>query len=101
MIFIDSCGTGDWFIGHPPHKDTQTILKKNNVSFEGQIARTLVADDFDRFDYIVPMDETNQRDLIAYAEKAARLDRDMPLILSYHPDTSITDVPRSLLHRKF
>lgn len=27
-IVIDSAGTGDWHVGHPPHKGTQKILKK-------------------------------------------------------------------------
>jgi hypothetical protein len=25
-IVIDSAGTGDWHVGHPPHKGTQKIL---------------------------------------------------------------------------
>ena len=27
-IVIDSAGTGDWHVGHPPHKGTQKILKE-------------------------------------------------------------------------
>ncbi|MGM9988446.1 MAG: low molecular weight protein-tyrosine-phosphatase [Bacillaceae bacterium] len=62
-IFIDSAGTGDWHIGHAPHKGTQAILKENRISFEGMKARQVREDDFVQFNYIVAMDEKNIRDL--------------------------------------
>ncbi|NYV63660.1 low molecular weight phosphotyrosine protein phosphatase [Bacillus sp. Gen3] len=58
-IMIDSAGTGSWHIGDSPHQGTLTILKENNISAEGLFGRQLKKDDFERFDYIIGMDESN------------------------------------------
>lgn len=62
-IVIDSAGTGDWHIGHPPHKGTQKILKENEVVFEGIKARQVEKEDLTKFDYIIAMDNKNIADL--------------------------------------
>ena len=59
QITIDSAGTGDWHIGHPPHEGTRKILKKNQVTDEGIVARQIAADDLNQFDYIIAMDSQN------------------------------------------
>ncbi|WP_338471779.1 low molecular weight protein-tyrosine-phosphatase [Niallia sp. XMNu-256] len=58
-IKIDSAGTGDWHIGHPPHQGTRDILKKYQVSDEGILARQIVSEDLGQFDYIIGMDDQN------------------------------------------
>ncbi len=62
-IVIDSAGTGDWHVGHPPHKGTQKILKENAVTFEGIKARQVEKEDLTKFDYIIAMDNKNIADL--------------------------------------
>lgn len=59
IITVDSAGTGSWHIGSPPHKGTLTILQKYNISSEGLIGRQLTKEDFNRFEYIIGMDESN------------------------------------------
>lgn len=58
-IMIDSAGTGSWHIGDSPHQGTLTILNENNISAEGLFGRQLKKEDFERFDYIIGMDESN------------------------------------------
>ena len=58
-ITVDSTATSSWHIGDPPHKGTLGILKKYNVSSEGLIGRQLSKQDFDKFEYIIGMDENN------------------------------------------
>ncbi len=55
-IEIDSAGTGDWHIGHPPHQGTRKILNENNISTEGLVARKIKIEDLTEFDYIIAMD---------------------------------------------
>jgi protein-tyrosine phosphatase len=62
-IQIDSAGTGDWHIGHPPHQGTRKILNQYNISTEGLVARQITEDDLSQFDYIIAMDEKNQEDI--------------------------------------
>ncbi|MEM1502960.1 low molecular weight protein-tyrosine-phosphatase [Domibacillus sp. 8LH] len=66
-IEVDSAATSSWHIGSPPHKGTLAKLKEYNISSEGLSGRQLDAADFEKFDYIVGMDEsniTNIRDML-------------------------------------
>ncbi|MCH6264636.1 low molecular weight protein-tyrosine-phosphatase [Neobacillus citreus] len=62
-ITVDSAATSSWHIGSPPHKGTLGILKKYNISSEGLVGRQLTKDDFEKFDYIIGMDESNTRNI--------------------------------------
>ncbi|WP_423797947.1 low molecular weight protein-tyrosine-phosphatase [Neobacillus sp. SAB-20_R2A] len=63
QIAVDSAATSSWHIGSPPHKGTLGILKKYNISSEGLVGRQLTKDDFEKFDYIIGMDEGNTRNI--------------------------------------
>ncbi|MBU8919757.1 low molecular weight phosphotyrosine protein phosphatase [Bacillus sp. FJAT-29953] len=63
QIAVDSAATSSWHIGSPPHKGTIAILKKYNISAEGLIGRQLTKDDFEKFDYIIGMDESNTKNI--------------------------------------
>jgi protein-tyrosine phosphatase len=62
-IKVDSAGTGDWHVGNPPHKGTQEILQKNNISTQGLIARQMNKND-SKYDYIIAMDERNKENIV-------------------------------------
>lgn len=62
-VEVDSAGTGNWHVGRTPHPGTLEILGSYGVSAEGLIGRQLQPDDFDEFDYIIGMDQTNVRDI--------------------------------------
>lgn len=59
QIAVDSAATGSWHIGDPPHSGTLKILKKYNISAKGLIGRQMTKDDFEKYDYIVGMDQSN------------------------------------------
>lgn len=69
-IMIDSAGTGSWHIGDSPHQGTLTILKENNISAEGLFGRQLKKEDFERFDYIIGMDESNLSNIYTMLNQA-------------------------------
>lgn len=62
-IIVDSCGTGDWHVGKPPHEGTRQVAKKYNISMSGIKARQVANEDFDNFDLLVAMDQSNLSDL--------------------------------------
>jgi protein-tyrosine phosphatase len=62
-IIVDSAATSSWHIGSPPHKGTLAILKKYNISAEGLTGRQLKKEDFEKFDYIIGMDESNTENI--------------------------------------
>mgnify|MGYP000863935858 CR=1 FL=1 len=58
-IEVDSAGTSSWHIGDPPHHGTRKKLQEYGISTEGIKARQLQKEDFEKFDYIIGMDESN------------------------------------------
>lgn len=63
-ILVDSAGTSDWHVGERPHQGTQKILRQHGIHYDGQ-ARQVTAQDFQRFDYILAMDDSNLSNLRA------------------------------------
>lgn len=96
-ISVDSAGTGDWHIGHPPHEGTRKILDRHGISYEGMKARLVQESDYDRFDYIVCMDAKNLRDTnTVFGSSAARGVDTRPSVFTFMellPGRGITDVP--------
>jgi protein-tyrosine phosphatase len=59
---LDSAGTGDWHVGHPPDARAQAEARRRGVDISNLRARQLSADDFRRFDLILAADAANLRD---------------------------------------
>ncbi|MDP4084429.1 MAG: low molecular weight protein-tyrosine-phosphatase [Bacillota bacterium] len=64
-ITVDSAATSFWHIGSPPHKGTLSILKKYSIFGEDLVGRQITTKDFERFDYIIGMDENNIKNINA------------------------------------
>ncbi|WNF37893.1 low molecular weight protein-tyrosine-phosphatase [Bacillaceae bacterium IKA-2] len=90
-IYIDSAGTGDWHIGNRPHQGTLKILQENKIDSSNILARTVVKDDFNNFDYIIAMDTQNVKNLTKLKENNSR--GEIARLLEYLPDSSVVDVP--------
>jgi protein-tyrosine phosphatase len=65
-ITIDSAGTGDWHIGHPPDPRAVEAGSKRGLAVAGT-ARQVAPSDLENFDLIVAMDNSNRIDLIELA----------------------------------
>lgn len=68
-ITVDSAATSSWHIGSPPHKGTLAILNKYNISANGLVGRQLTKQDFEKFDYIIGMDDSNIRNIFEITGK--------------------------------
>jgi protein-tyrosine phosphatase len=55
---VDSAGIGGWHEGEPPDRRARTAAARRGVLLRGR-ARTITLADFDRFDLIVSVDESN------------------------------------------
>jgi protein-tyrosine phosphatase len=62
-VFVDSAGTGGWHVGDPPDPRSQRHAARRGYDLSPLRARRVTPDDFDRFDYILAMDEDNLADL--------------------------------------
>jgi protein-tyrosine phosphatase len=90
-VSVDSAGTGDWHVGKAPDRRAQAAATKRGYDLSELRARQLVAADFERFDYILAMDENNYRDLLARAP--AQYHTKVRLFLDYAPACHVTAVP--------
>lgn len=59
QIKVDSAATSAWHIGDPPHSGTIMKLKEYNISTKGMAGRQLQKEDFEKFEYIIGMDQSN------------------------------------------
>jgi len=90
-ITVDSCGTGDWHIGKAPDQRAQAAASKRGYDLSVLRARTVHSGDFDQFDFILAMDESNLRDLLDMAP--LHLHGKIRLFLEYAPNAGLTAVP--------
>ncbi len=88
---IDSAGTAGWHVGKPP--DTRAIwaARGRDVDLSMLRARQVEAGDFENFDFILAMDESNIEDLISMRPQhsSAHLHR----FLEFNQSANSLDVP--------
>lgn len=66
-IFVDSAGTGNYHIGGLPDKRSIAVAEKYHIDITDQRCRQFKVADFDDFDLIYVMDNSNKRDVLALA----------------------------------
>jgi protein-tyrosine phosphatase len=63
-IQIDSAGTAGYHKGAQPDKRSQAVGEEKGYSFKGLKCRKVVEQDFEKFDYILGMDNENVANLL-------------------------------------
>ncbi|GAB4398350.1 MAG: low molecular weight protein-tyrosine-phosphatase [Rhodoferax sp.] len=58
-VRVDSAGTHAYHVGEPPDARAQSHARRRGYALDGLRARTLVTDDYARFDLILAMDWDN------------------------------------------
>jgi protein-tyrosine phosphatase len=69
-VWVDSAGTHGWHAGAPPDLRSQHHAARRGYDLSAQRARRLVAQDLQRFDYLLVMDQDNLDDVQALAAEA-------------------------------
>jgi len=70
-VEVDSAGTGDWHVGHPPDPRAVACARRHGVDISGLRARQLQATDVERFDWLLCADAANLRDVRRLAPASA------------------------------
>lgn len=65
-VEVDSAGTGGWHVGEGPDLRATKAAQERGISLAGS-ARQVGLDDFERFDLILAMDNSNISELLALA----------------------------------
>jgi len=66
-IFVDSAGTGNYHIGGLPDDRSIAVAEKHDINITDQRCRQFSVGDFDKFDVIFVMDNSNKRDVLSLA----------------------------------
>ncbi len=89
---VDSTGTGSWHIGHQPDERSIAIAKQNKVDISKQKGRQFTSSDFDTFNYIYVMDNSNYWDVIQLADNHAQTEKVQLILNELFPNENV-DVP--------
>jgi protein-tyrosine phosphatase len=90
-IHIDSAGTGDWHIGHPPDRRAIAAARLRGYDLAALRARQVGSEDFARFDWILAMDHSNLRALDAM--RPSHFAGHLGLFLDLAPALGRSEVP--------
>ncbi|XP_074604625.1 low molecular weight phosphotyrosine protein phosphatase-like [Brevipalpus obovatus] len=83
--FVDSAATSTEHIGGGPDHRTLDVLKKNGIKNYNHVVRQLKAEDFERFDWIFGMDDSNIRNIERKRPKSGGK-AIVKLLGEFHPD---------------
>lgn len=88
--YAESAGIGGWHVGCSPDSRTMTVLQNNGIQFKHS-AQQLVKEDFNKFDFIFGMDQSNMSELNSKKPKGSKAQ--VLLLGSFDPegDTIIRD----------
>lgn len=91
VILIDSAGTHAYHIGEPPDRRASAAAQRRGIDLTDQKARRVEEADFEVFDYVLAMDQSNYEHLasLCLPEHRSRLH----LFLDFAPELAGRDVP--------
>ncbi|MFA9189029.1 low molecular weight protein-tyrosine-phosphatase [Flavobacterium sp. FBOR7N2.3] len=89
---VDSAGTGSWHIGKSPDSRSIAIAKKYLLDISNQKGRQFTTADFDTFDYIYVMDNSNYDDVIDLAKNETQKAKVQIILNELYPNENV-DVP--------
>lgn len=91
-VIVDSAGTGDWHVGNEPDKRSIAVGKKYNIDITDQRGRQFTTKDFDEFDFIYVMDNSNKENVLALAENKHHKEKVKLILNEIFPGENV-DVP--------
>ena len=69
-IFVDSAGTAAYHVGNLPDERSIAVAQKYGIDITNQRARKFTSKDFDEFDFIYAMDESNYQNILSLARNS-------------------------------
>lgn len=90
--FIDSAGTGAYHVGEKPDSRSISIANTHGVDITNQKARKFIVKDFDEFDLIFVMDQSNYNNVVKLARGQEDEEKVKMILNEVFPDEDL-DVP--------
>lgn len=90
-VEIDSAGTHAYHVGEPPDRRAQETAVRRGIDLGDLRARRVEAHDFERFDYVLAMDQDNYHNLSAICPRG--FERKLMLYMDFAPQLRTREVP--------
>ncbi len=91
-FLVESAGTGNWHVGKKPDSRSIAVAKKNGLDISKQCGRLFQKSDFDEFDYIFVMDNSNYNNVIELATNFESTKKVQLILHELFPNENV-DVP--------
>lgn len=91
-ITVDSAGTGGWHVGELPDPRSIEVARKNGLDITYQRGRKFSTYDFETYDHIFVMDNSNYRDVVAMANSEDEIAKVQLILEELFPGDNV-DVP--------
>lgn len=89
---VASAGTGAYHIGNLPDKRSIAVAQKNGIDITNQRAAQFKKADFNTYDHIFVMDESNYNNVIALANNNDQIKKVRLILNEIYPNTN-SEVP--------
>lgn len=91
-VYVDSAGTGHWHVGNLPDSRSIEVAKKHQVDITNQRGRQFSQKDFDNFDSIFVMDNSNKENVLSLSQKDSDRKKVQLILDEIFPNENV-DVP--------
>lgn len=89
-VFVDSAGTAAYHVGNLPDVRSIEIAKNYGINITKQRARKFTEKDFDAFDVIYAMDDSNYNNIISLARNKADSQKVKLILNESNPDKNLS-----------
>ena len=93
QIFVDSAGTSAYHVDNIPDERSVAVAEKHGINISNQRARKFTVADFDNFDMIYAMDESNFHDIVKLSRNNSDKQKVKMILNEIHPNknNSVSD----------
>ena len=91
-VEVDSVGTANYHVGNRPDKRSIGVAAKNNIDISNLFGRQFSVQDFDDFDLIYAMDNSNYKNIVALARNDSDKQKVFLILNEIFPGENL-DVP--------
>ncbi len=91
-VTVDSAGTGGWHVGEQPDPRSIEVARKYGLDITYQRGRKFSTYDFETYDHIFVMDNSNYRDVTSLAKNEAEIAKVQLILDEIFPNENV-DVP--------
>ncbi|MEX2596716.1 MAG: low molecular weight protein-tyrosine-phosphatase [Salibacteraceae bacterium] len=89
-LTLDSAGTGGWHVGEAPDKRMQQTAKNHGIDISDLRGRQFEIADFDRFDRIYVMDDSNLENVLKLARNDSDREKVSMMLDAIYPGENVS-----------